>query len=63
MSRCCRPPWGLDDNTVRRYWEGYQDIGIMRYLADHFVSYTGKLTEGQEDKLAEHLDTNLYLDV
>ncbi|WP_157975964.1 helix-turn-helix domain-containing protein [Lewinella sp. IMCC34191] len=54
---------GLDDNTVRRYWGGYQDKGIDTYLADHYVPYMGKLTEEQEAKLAEHLDTNLYLDV
>lgn len=54
---------GLDDNTVRRYWEGYQDKGIDTYLADHYVPYTGKLTEEQEQGLAEHLDEHLYLDV
>ena len=35
---------GLDDNTIRRYWEGYQSKGIETYLADHYVPYTGKLT-------------------
>ena len=54
---------GLDDNTVRRYWQGYEEIGIETYLADHYVPYTGKLTEQQEVQLAEHLDGNLYLDV
>jgi len=54
---------GLDDNTIRRYWQGYQDIGIETYLADHYVPYTGKLTEEQEEELAEHLDANLYVDV
>ena len=53
----------MDDNTVRRYWEGYQDKGIDTYLADHYVPYTGKLTEEQEEGLAGHLDENLYLAV
>lgn len=54
---------GLDDNTVRRYWQGYEETGIETYLADHYVPYTGKLTEEQEERLTEHLDEHLYLDV
>lgn len=54
---------GLDDKTVRRYWEGYQTKGIETYLADHYVPYSGKLTEEEEQALGEHLDTTLYLDV
>lgn len=54
---------GLDDNTVRRYWNGYQDKGIDTYLADHYVPYSGKLSVEQEESLGNHLDNNLYLDV
>ncbi|MEO0333134.1 MAG: IS630 family transposase [Bacteroidota bacterium] len=54
---------GLDDNTIRRYWEGYEAKGIDTYLADHYVPYCGKLTDEQEQLLAGHLDDNLYLDV
>ena len=54
---------GLDDNTVRRYWEGYEEQGIDTYLADHYVPYSGKLTSEQEATLTDHLDVNLYLDV
>ena len=54
---------GLDDNTIRRYWEGYETKGIDTYLADHYVPFTGRLTERQEERLSAHLDTTLYLDV
>jgi transposase len=54
---------GLDDNTIRRYWEGYQEKGIDTYLADHYVPYCGKLSAEQENELSEHLDEYLYLDV
>lgn len=54
---------GLDDNTIRRYWEGYEEKGIKTYLADHYVPYSGKLSQEQELALAEHLDSTLYLDV
>jgi len=54
---------GLDDNTIRRYWEGYEEKGIDTYLADHYVPYSGKLTADQEEQLAEHIDNYLYEDV
>lgn len=54
---------GLDDNTIRRYWEGYEDKGIETYLSDHYVPYSGKLSAPEEDKLAAHLDEYLYSDV
>lgn len=54
---------GLDDNTVRRYWEGYEDKGIETYLADHYVPYSGKLSEEQEEQLTAELEEYLYEDV
>lgn len=54
---------GLDDNTIRRYWEGYEEKGIDTYLADHYVPYCGKLTEEQEAALVKHVDSYLYTDV
>ena len=54
---------GLDDNTIRRYWAGYEEQGIETYLADHYVPYSGRLTSAQEAALATHLDEHLYLDV
>lgn len=54
---------GLDDNTIRRYWEGYEEKGIDTYLADHYVPYTGKLTREQEVALIKQVDTYLYTDV
>jgi transposase len=54
---------GLDDNTIRRYWDGYQEKGIETYLADHYVPYSGKLSVEQEKQLSEHLDLYLYLEV
>jgi transposase len=53
---------GLDDNTIRRYWEGYEEKGIDTYLADHYVPYSGKLTEEEEEVLKAHLDDYLYED-
>lgn len=54
---------GLDDNTIRRYWDGYEEQGIDTYLADHYVPYSGKLTADEEEKLSEHIDNYLYEDV
>jgi transposase len=54
---------GLDDNTIRRYWEGYEDKGIETYLADHYVPYSGKLSEEQEEQLTAELEEYLYEDV
>lgn len=54
---------GLDDNTIRRYWEGYEEKGIETYLSDHYIPYAGKLTTEQEEELAAHLDEYLYSDV
>lgn len=54
---------GLDDNTIRRYWKGYEEKGIDTYLSDHYVPYVGKLTSEQEQALTAHLDQHLYLDV
>lgn len=54
---------GLDDNTIRRYWDGYQEKGIETYLADHYVPYSGRLSDSQEAQLIAHLDEHLYLDV
>jgi len=42
---------GLDDNTIRRYWEGYEEKGMDTYLADHYLPYSGKLTEEEEEPL------------
>lgn len=53
---------GLDDNTIRRYWEGYFDKGIETYLSDHYVPNSGKLTEEQETLLSNHLEDHLYQD-
>lgn len=53
----------LDDNTIRRYVAAFNDRGLTAYFEDSYVPYTGKLTEEQETRLAEHLDVNLYLDV
>ena len=54
---------GLDDNTIRRYWAGYEEKGIETYLSDHYHPYSGKLTEEQEKHLATELDEYLYEDV
>lgn len=53
---------GLDDNTIRRYWEAYEEKGLHDYLSDNYVPYGGKLLEEEEEELSEHLDSQLYED-
>ena len=53
---------GLDDNTIHRYQEGYEQQGLEGYLSDGYLVYRGKMSEEQEAELVVHLDKNLYLD-
>ena len=54
---------GLDDNTIRRYWAGYEEKGIETYLSDHYHPYGGNLTGEQEKQLATDHDEYFYEDV
>ena len=51
---------GIDDNTIRRYVNGYRERGLKRYLEDGYLPYCSKLTEEQEAQLVMHLDEFLY---
>ena len=53
---------GMDDNTIRRYVDGYRKRGLDNYLTDGYIPYSGKLNEEQELALAAHLDEHLYED-
>ena len=53
---------GLDDNTIYRYEQAYHQLGLVRFLDDHYVAYAGRLSEAQEQALATHLDDYLYPD-
>jgi hypothetical protein len=37
-------------------------VGLERYLSDDYVPFSGRLTEEQEKKLADHLDEYLCPD-
>ncbi|MEM7572751.1 MAG: winged helix-turn-helix domain-containing protein [Bacteroidota bacterium] len=53
----------IDDNTIRRYLQGFLTKDLEEYLSDNYVPYASKLTIDQEETLARHLDEHLYLDV
>ncbi|THH37625.1 IS630 family transposase [Neolewinella litorea] len=53
---------GLDDNTIYRYEQAYHQMGLERFLDDHYVAYAGRLSEEQEQALAPHLNDYLYPD-
>ena len=53
---------GLDDNTIYRYEEAYRKLGLLRFLDDRYVAYTGRLSAEQEQALGTHLDEYLYPD-
>ncbi len=51
---------GIDDNTIYRYAQAYQKVGLKSYIEDGYVSYSGKLTEEQLEILDEHLEEYCY---
>jgi transposase len=51
---------GIDMSTLFRYQADYQTVSLSDYLATHFVSPPGELTDIQETQLANELRLNLY---
>ena len=51
----------LDDETLRAYVERYQTGGIAALLETHYLGRIAHLDEGQQKKLCEELDENIYL--
>lgn len=50
---------GIDDSTVYRYCQGYEEFGLEDYLRSYFVAYSGQLTTA--DKEYRTGFTNLYI--
>jgi transposase len=51
----------IDMSTVWRWYETYVSFGISGLLKDNYTGGTSKLTEPQQTKLIEHLESNMYL--
>lgn len=52
---------GIDDSTVYRYRQGYEELGLEDYLKSFFVSYSGQLTEEEEQDLLLEVRERLYI--
>ena len=52
---------GIDDSTVYRYRQGFEELGIEDYLKNSFVAYTGQLTAEEELRLVSELRDRLYI--
>jgi len=51
----------IDLTTVWRWYETYVSFGISGLLKDNYTGGTSKLTERQQTKLIEHLESKMYL--
>jgi transposase len=51
---------GIDPATLFRYQADFKTLSLTDYLATHFVSSPGQLTEAQETLLSAELRLNLY---
>lgn len=52
---------GIDDSTVYRYGQGYEELGLEGYLKSFFVAYQGQLSAWEEEKLVKELRERLYV--
>jgi transposase len=52
---------GIDDSTVYRYQQGFEELGLDDYLKDFFVAYSGQLTEEEEQLLRTEIRQGLYI--
>jgi transposase len=52
---------GIDDSTVYRYQEGFEELGLDDYLKDFFVAYSGQLTEVEAQLLRSEIREGLYI--
>ncbi len=52
---------GIDDSTVYRYRQGYEELGLEDYLKTFFVAYSGQLAVEEEERLVEELRQHLYI--
>lgn len=52
---------GIDDSTVYRYRQGFEELGLDDYLKDFFVAYSGQLKEEEEQSLRSEIREGLYI--
>lgn len=52
---------GIDDGTVYRYRQSFEELGLQDYLKSFFVAYSGQLTEDEEEQLLGEVRQRLYL--
>lgn len=52
---------GIDDGTVYRYRQSFEELGLQDYLKSFFVAYSGQLTEDEEQQLLGEVRQRLYL--
>ena len=52
---------GIDDSTVYRYCQGFEDFGLEDYLKTFFVAYSGQLAEEDEQRLLAEVRQRLYI--
>lgn len=52
---------GIDDSTVYRYRQGFEELGLEDYLKTFFVAYSGQLTAEEEQHLLVELRQHLYI--
>lgn len=50
---------GIDDSTVYRYRQGYEELGLGDFLKSFFAAYEGQLSAGEEEKLVKELRERL----
>lgn len=52
---------GVDDSTVYRYRQGFEELGLHDYLKTFYVAYSGHLTDEEEQQLLAELRQRLYI--
>lgn len=52
---------GIDDSTVYRYRQGFEEFGLEDYLKAFFVAYSGQLTQDEEQQLLVEVRHRLYI--
>jgi len=52
---------GIDDATVYRYRQSFEELGLQDYLKSFHVAYSGQLTEEEEQQLLLEVRERLYI--
>ncbi|MBK9337486.1 MAG: winged helix-turn-helix domain-containing protein [Lewinellaceae bacterium] len=51
----------IDDSTVYRYRQGFEEFGLEDYLKAFFMAYSGQLTQEEEQQLLVEVRQGLYI--